>query len=391
MLDAGSWFNEDNQEQARSSFASTNKPLSETLAAWQTSPNAQVTYSNGFYISALADQIAYASGKKLNRDSQGRRILPYHVKNSLKGKSLLEICGTAPSTTVEGTTWTAQSRYMDFLVYDFSNAYVNDPQDSGNRPGIYIEFKESWAQPKDMEARVFQELDKWGWNIITKPATETAFYKSGKVNVGNTNGKVILQTFSFDAVDRAYKVYKGRIPMCYLLWTSEPAYATDIAYDTPTGVADFIKYMQDHGCHIIGPAISGAPNNYPEMNCPWQAYMVRRAGMINHPYSFDSQAQITKYMGYWNYGFTTEYDDLMKVTIPKTAVSTFPGESATWPIYMDGCFTNHSEMNLQYMLDNGMRCNAKLPNPFHAGQYFDNSQAPSTVPDANELLNHLGY
>ncbi len=391
MLDAGSWFNEDNQEQARSSFASTNKPLSETLAAWQTNPNAQVTYSNGLYISALADQIAYASGKKLNRDSQGRRILPYHVKNSLKGKSLLEICGTAPSTTVEGTTWTAQSRYMDFLVYDFSNAYVNDPQDSGNRPGIYIEFKESWAQPKDIEARVFQELDKWGWNIITKPATETAFYKSGKVNVGNTNGKVILQTFSFDAVDRAYKVYKGRIPMCYLLWTSEPAYATDIAYDTPTGVADFIKYMQDHGCHIIGPAISGAPNNYPEMNCPWQAYMVRRAGMINHPYSFDSQAQITKYMGYWNYGFTTEYDDLMKVTIPKTAVSTFPGESATWPVYMDGCFTNHSEMNLQYMLDNGMRCNAKLPNPFHAGQYFDNSQAPSTVPDANELLNHLGY
>ncbi len=391
MLDAGSWFNEDNQEQARQSYASTNKPLSETLAAWQTNPNAQVTYSNGLYISALADQIAYARGKKLNRDSQGRRILPYHVKNSLKGKSLLEICGTAPSTTVEGTTWTAQSRYMDFLVYDFSNAYVDDPQDSGNRPGIYIEFKESWAQPKDMEARVYQELDKWGWNIITKPESENVFYKNGKVNVGNTNGKVILQTFSFDAVDRAYKVYKGRIPMCYLLWTSSPAYATDIAYDTPTGVADFIKYMQDHGCHIIGPAISGAPNNYPEMNCPWQAYMVRRAGMINHPYSFDSQAQITKYMGYWNYGYTTEYDDLMKVTIPKTAVSTFAGESASWPIYMDGCFTNHSEMNLQYMLDNGMRCNAKLPNPFHPGQLFDNSQAPSTVPDANELLNHLGY
>ncbi len=391
MLDAGSWFNDDNQEQARQSYASTNKPLSETLAAWQTNPNAQVTYSNGLYISALADQIAYARGKKLNRDSQGRRILPYHVKNSLKGKSLLEICGTAPSTTVEGTTWTAQSRYMDFLVYDFSNAYVDDPQDSGNRPGIYIEFKESWAQPKDMEARVYQELDKWGWNIITKPESENVFYKNGKVNVGNTNGKVILQTFSFDAVDRAYKVYKGRIPMCYLLWTSSPAYATDIAYDTPTGVADFIKYMQDHGCHIIGPAISGAPNNYPEMNCPWQAYMVRRAGMINHPYSFDSQAQITKYMGYWNYGYTTEYDDLMKVTIPKTAVSTFAGESASWPIYMDGCFTNHSEMNLQYMLDNGMRCNAKLPNPFHPGQLFDNSQAPSTVPDANELLNHLGY
>ena len=390
MLDAGSWFNEDNLEQARESFGSTNDPLQETLDAWRSDKNAQVVYTDGLYISALADQIAYAEGKKLNRDAQGRRILPYHVKNSLKGKTLVEICSAAPSTEVEGTTWTAQSRYMDFLVYDFSNAYVTDDKDSGNRPGIYIEFKESWAQPKDMEARVYKELDKWGWNIITKPENASnPFYKNGKVNIANTNGKVILQSFSFDAVNRAYQVFKGRIPFCYLLWTS--GYATDLNYDTPTGVADFIKYMQDHGCHIIGPAISGAPNNYPEMNCPWQAYMVRRAGMINHPYSFDSQAQITKYMGYWNYGLETEYDDLMKVTIPKTAYSTFPGESATWPIYMDGCFTNHTEMNLQYMIDNGMRCNANLPNPFHVGQKFDNSQAPSVVPDANELLNQLGY
>lgn len=391
MLDAGAWFNEDNLEQARASFGSTNNPLQETLDAWKADKNAQVVYTNGQYISALADQIAYAEGKKLNRDAQGRRILPYHVKNSLKGKTLVEICATAPATTVEGKTWTAQSRYMDFLVYDFSRAYVADDKDSGNRPGIYIEFKESWAQPKDMEARVYQELDKWGWNIITKPEANNQFYKGGKVNVGNTNGKVILQSFSFDATNRAYEVFKGRVPFCYLLWTSTPAYATDIQYDTPTGVAAFIKTMQDHGCHIIGPAISGAPNNYPEMNCPWQAYMVRRAGMINHPYSFDSQAQITKYMGYWNYGLETEFDDLMKVTIPKTPYSVFPGDSQTWPIYMDGCFTNHTEMNLQYMIDNGMRCNANLPNPFHPGQNFDNSQAPSTVPNAVELLNQLGY
>ena len=390
MLDAGSWFNEDNLEQARDSYASTNDPMQETLNQWRTNPTAQVVYSNGLYISALADQIAYAEGKMLNRDSQGRRILPYHVKNELKGKSLLEICGTAPSTTVDGTTWTAQSRYMDFLVYDFSNAYVTDPKDSGNRPGIYIEFKESWAQPKDMEARVYKELDKWGWNIITQPeSTSAPFYVNGKVNVGNTNGKVILQTFTFDALRRANEIFKGRIPMCYLLW--EGTYATDLTYDTPTGLADFIKYAQDHGAHIMGPAISGAPNNYPEMNAPWQAYMIRRSGMINHPYSFDSQAQITKYMGYWNYGWTTEFDDLMKVTVPATAYSTFPGDSQTWPIYMDGCFTNHTEMNLQYMLDNGMRGNAKLPNPFHEGQLFDNSQAPTTVPDANELLNNLGY
>ena len=153
-------------------------------------------------------------------------------------------------------------------------------------------------------------------------------------------------------------------------------------------MADCIKYMQDKGCHIIGPAISGAPNNYPEMNCPWQAYMVRRSGMINHPYSFDSQAQITKYMGYWIQDwFETEFDDLMTVKVPATQYSA----GGTYPVYMDGCFTNRSEMNLQYMIDYGMRCNAKLPNPFHPGQVYDNSQAPSTVPNAQELLTKLGY
>ena len=35
MLDAGSWFNEDNLEQARAAFGSTNDPLQETLDAWR--------------------------------------------------------------------------------------------------------------------------------------------------------------------------------------------------------------------------------------------------------------------------------------------------------------------------------------------------------------------
>ena len=102
MLDAGAWFNEDSQEQAREKFASTNKPLSETLAAWAANPNAQVVYSNGLYISALADQIAYAEGKMLNRDAEGRRILPYHVKEEYKAKvlsgelKLVDLCNQAP-------------------------------------------------------------------------------------------------------------------------------------------------------------------------------------------------------------------------------------------------------------------------------------------------------
>ncbi|MBQ9645737.1 MAG: glycerophosphodiester phosphodiesterase [Prevotella sp.] len=379
MLDAGSWFNESSQEQARASFEAQNDGYFDNAAN-------KIVFSDGQYVSALQDQIAYASGKRLKRDAQNRRVLNYNIKPEYQGMTLEQI-------------WTAikekgeyNAKYMDFIEYHFDDtAYEADPQDTGNRPGIYIEFKESWLNPGNMEQRVYDVLDQQGWNIMTKPASETAFYKSGKVNVGNTNGKVILQTFSFDALRRAYDVFKGKVPMCYLLWTSDPAYATDIAYTTPTGYAAFIKWAQDYGSHIIGPAISGAPNNYPEMNCPWQAYMIRKSGMLNHPYSFDSYAQMTKYMGYYNYGWDTEFDDLLRLNVPKTQYTTFAGETSSNPVYMDGFFTNRTEMSLLYMIENGFRCNAKLPNPFHPGQTYDNSQAPSTVPDAVETLQRLGY
>jgi len=388
MLDAGSWFNEDSPEEARSSYkASHNGYIDENL---------NVVYSDGLYVSALQDQIAFAKGKKLKRNANGERVLTYKIKDKYANMTLEQIYNSEKTTTVTGTsdTYSYAAKYMDFIEYDFDNAYVDDEQDTGNRPGIYIEFKESWLNPKDMEARVYNILAEEGWNIITNPATETAFYKGGKVNVGNTNGKVVLQTFSFDALRRANDVFKGRVPMCFLLWISEPAYATDIAYDTPTGYADFIRYGLEYGAHIMGPAISGAPNNYPEMNQPWQAYMIRKSGMLNHPYSFDSYAQTTKYMGYYTdyygQGNTTMFDDVLQQTIPATAYTNFTGTKSV-PVYLDGLFTNRSEITLQYLIENGFRCNSAIPNPFHPGQTYDNSQAPSTVPDAKATLVRLGY
>ena len=176
--------------------------------------------------------------------------------------------------------------------------------------------------------------------------------------------------------------------MCYLLW--EGTYATDVTYATPTGYAAVIKWAQDNGAHIIGPAISGAPNNYPEMNAPWQAYMIRKSGMINHPYSFDSYAQMGKYMGVYNYGIETKFDDLMKITVDPTQYTVFDSP-VSLPIYMDGFFTNRTEMSLRYMIEQGFRCNAKLPNPFYTNKIYNNAEAPSVVPDAETVLEDLGY
>lgn len=388
MLDAGAWFNQTSMEEARSTFAAKRNGYIK---------DGKVIYSDGLYISALQDQIAYAEGKRLKRDASNRRILPYRIKDQYKDMTLEEIYKSTKKTKKcddPSVEYAYAAKYMDFIEYDFKNAYEADPMDTGNRPGVYIEFKESWLNPKDMEVRVYNVLDECGWNIVTKPATQADFYASGRVNVGNTNGKVILQTFSFDALRRAYDVFKGQVPMCFLLWISKPPYATDIAYDTPTGYADFIRYGQEYGAHIMGPAISGAPNNYPEMNKPWQAYMIRKSGMMNHPYSFDSYAQISKYMGYYNdyynQGNTTMFDDVLKVTVPATGYTNFSGSKSV-PVYMDGFFTNRTEIGLQYMIENGFRCNANLPNPFHSGQKYDNAQAPASVPDAKATLDRLGY
>ncbi|MBF1540871.1 MAG: glycerophosphodiester phosphodiesterase [Prevotella salivae] len=399
MLDAGKWFNDATPEQERASFAARHNGK----VVYSASGAPSIQYSDGLYVSALQDQINYAMGKMLNRDANGRRVLTYKIKPEYQNMTLAEIYKAAKAAVKvdePSVVGNKAAKYMDFVEYSFgdkngSTAYVNDPADNGNRPGIYPEFKESWLNPKDIEIRVYNILDEWGWNIITKPESASSpFYKNGKVNVGNTNGKVVLQTFSFDALHRAYGVFKGKVPMCYLLWITKPTpYATDIAFDTPSGYASIIKYAQDNGAHIIGPSIAGAPNNYPEMNKPWQAYMIRKAGMLNHPYSFDSDAQMKRNMGYyvnfWGKN-PTEFDDLLNVTVQPTAYTTFK-EPDTHPVYMDGYFTNRSEISLHYMIENGFRCNAKLANPFHPGQLYDNSQAPSKVPNADAVLDALGY
>jgi glycerophosphoryl diester phosphodiesterase len=303
-LDAGTYFNNTSMTEARKSFSTTH-----------------------LYVSTLEDQINYARGNKLCRDKNGERM--YSISGIFD-----------------------PDHPLDCLKYKFE--YVKDDQDTGNRPGVYIEFKEAWLSPNDFEERVYNKLDELGMNIITKPESENApFYINGKVNVGNTNGKVILQTFSLDGLVRAGEKFQGKVPMCFLLW--EGSGATDLKYDDPQGYANFINLAISNKAHIIGPAIAGPPNDYPEMDRPWQHYLIHKAGMLNHPYTFDTHEQMCKYFGEYNYG--VEDKNLFN------------------PPYFDGLFTNRSDLSLQYLIDKGVR---KWP-------------APQVVPDPNALLDRLGY
>lgn len=309
-LDAGSWFNASRPEQARPAYAGSQ------------------------YVSALQDQIAYAEGKMLKRDAAGRRVLPFCIKQEFKGKTLEQIRSGAKEN----------GKYMEFLDYGFAGAYVDDPADSGHRPGIYIEFKEPEVNPEDMEQRVYDILDACGWNVITSEPAETEFYKDGLVQVGKTRGKVILQTFSTASLVRANSVFKGRLPMCFLLWPPCPEDIPGGDLDTEDGFRAILEWAKANGAGISGPSISGEPNNYAELNHAWQADLVREAGMLNHPYSFDSLAQMEEQVS-----------------------------------RADGFFTNRSDLTLQYLIDKGLRAGSVNPN------------APSTVPDPVAILVRLGY
>ena len=296
QLDAGTWFNvESMPEQAREKFSTIKQ-----------------------YVSPLEDLVMYAEGKKLDRENGvGER-----------------------KYTIEGV-WDAANPHT-CLTYKFQ--YVDDDQDTGHRPGIYIEFKESWLNPSNFEEMVYNELDRLGWNIITKPEPADApFWKDGLVQVGKTNGKVILQTFSFESLRRTAEKYEGKIPMCFLLWHDNI---------TPAQYAGYINQGLEFKAHIIGPSIAGAPNNYFEMNSPWMHDMIRRAGMLNHPYSFDTLDQMNVYFGAYDYG-----------------------QGNFEAPYMNGAFTNRTEITLQYFIDKGVR----------------NAAAAQTVPNPVDVLERLGY
>ncbi|MFR5960517.1 MAG: hypothetical protein ACLUHA_17270 [Bacteroides stercoris] len=83
--------------------------------------------------------------------------------------------------------------------------------------------------------------------------------------------------------------------MCFLLWEGNGA--TDLKHDTPQGYASFIN---------LGLGIQGSyhrslhrrrSQRLSEMNARGRPILSRNR-MLNHPYSFDSYAQMGKY--FWS-------------------------------------------------------------------------------------------
>ncbi|MFA8449304.1 MAG: glycerophosphodiester phosphodiesterase family protein [Bacteroidales bacterium] len=291
-LDAGSWFNYANPENQRGSFVNQR-------------------------ISTLEDVIMIAKGYKI------KRYLNDDPKGNYKaGDRIMSII-----TDTDG-------------VKRYKFEYELDPQDNQNRPGVYVETKEPWLFP-NMERDLCKELKRLGWYADDFNDLENVLTFKGKVEIANTNARIILQTFSKNSLVNLQKEFKNPIPTCLLLWKGP----SDMPNDDPQTYAEWINYGIKYGATIIGPSIGGAPNNYYDLLQPWMADMVREAGMLVHAYSFDTRIQMDKYTG--------------KYYLNR-------------PSLTDGMFTNKAGTTLDYFAAEGARPNGASAN-------------------AEVVLNNLGY
>jgi glycerophosphoryl diester phosphodiesterase len=269
------------------------------------------------YISTLDDLINIAQGKRIKRDSDGKRV---YTKN------------------VDGT-------------YTFE--YENDPTDNGNRPGIYVELKQPANNP-GIEAALEKSLNKHGWNIRNNPETDTRQFVDGKTNLGNTNAKVVLQTFVLSCLENLRDIFHGELPTAYLL-SYTVVYDSEKAAVTPEKYAAAINDGVDRLAQFVGPCISGAPNNYPELLYPWQAHLIKRANMGIHPWTYDSVDQMVR--SFEGKGFPTGTDINTYYPAP----------------YADGMFTNRSDLTIEYYIEKGVRTGGPA------------------YRDPNAVLDELGY
>ncbi|HFA50620.1 MAG TPA: hypothetical protein ENJ95_16560 [Bacteroidetes bacterium] len=234
QLDIGSWFNGANPDRARKAYA-------------------------GLKILTFKDVIKIAEGYRLKKGKDG-----------------------LPEKEIKDGEWTG------FYIYE------KDPQDNGNRPGLYAETKKP-----DCEKLIAKELTETGWNINKN--SKTIKTTPGKIGLANTNGRFILQTFSPESAIKLEALLPN-IPKCLLLW--QPEMKDDLKGNYQKAIDFCIK----NNVHFIGSSIAGPPNNYKELNAPWMVDMVHGAGLKIHAYTFDTWEQFKTYGKKVDGAFTNRSD-----------------------------------------------------------------------------------
>jgi glycerophosphoryl diester phosphodiesterase len=267
-LDAGSKFNILKPDQARESYA-------------------------GLNVLVFEDVFRISEGKRIKRNPDGTRA--YSVDEN--GKYIFE--------------------------------YENDPADNGHRPGVYIETKDPDSYP-GIEEQVYSELTRMGWNPLEKRVADNSepFYKNDSVNVGNTNGKILLQTFSRQGMENLKRLFSGEVPVSFLI--SNPK--TD-EFSKAEVRAEIINFASEAGAQFIGTNLGDANDGLTAEF----ASEIHAAGLKTNVYSFNTVEQMEKYFGVVNGG---DADPLV-----------------------DGMITNRAELTIDFYYNHSVRKYKTESNP----------------------------
>lgn len=227
-LDAGSAFNTLRPDQARGTFA-------------------------GQDVLVFEDVFRIAEGKVIKRNPDGTRV--YSVDAAGK--------------------------------YKFE--YIDDPADVGHRPGIYIETKTPENYP-GMEEQIYEELTSFGWNPLEDNSlgVNEPYYVDGKVNIGNTKGKILLQTFSRKGMENFQRLFRGEVLTSFLI--SNPKtneFAKKEVRD------EIINYTRTVGAQFIGTNLGEENDGLSTLF----SEEIRAAGLKCNVYSFNTVGQMEKYFG----------------------------------------------------------------------------------------------
>ena len=228
MLDAGSAFNKKNPDHALQSFVGQN-------------------------VLVFEDVFRIAEGKRIRRNPDGTRVFTRDEAG----------------------------------VYHFE--YEADPADNGHRPGIYIETKIPDEYP-GLEEQVYDELARIGWNPLEGeiPSADEPFWKGDRVNVGNTRGKILVQTFSRAGMMNFKRVFGEKVLASFLIGNPKTN-----EFAKPEVTDEIIAFAKECGAQFIGTNL-GVENDglSPEF-----AGKVKAAGLKANVYSFNTVEQMEKYFG----------------------------------------------------------------------------------------------
>ncbi|ABA76051.1 glycerophosphodiester phosphodiesterase [Pseudomonas fluorescens] len=197
-----------------------------------------------------------------------------------------------------------------------------------HKPGLYIETKEPKLFP-GIEHDLKEKLQARGWLIPAdaKPAKNVA-------SVGESNGKVILQTFEKSSLEMLQKEMP-QVPKILLLWVGEGSiepkskvtFADSGEKDKnafygkqePKSEAEFkqwIDYAKAQGAIGTGPSAKlthGGDQSYSDLVQPWMNKYTHDKGLLVHVYTVDEPVDFEKVMAAGVDGiFTNRASELLK-------------------------------------------------------------------------------